>query len=395
MKQRLKPYFETSVVTIIYLAISYYFSPSDPLLLNGKIPFLVILFTIITLLNGVKNGLFSLFLVSIVLVKYYHSNYLEYILFYLILVLILGQFYHNWFDKTTRLENTSSYAYNRLNEINSAFYALKISHDSLEKSYALKPKSIRSSFKELEQLYFKDGSHFENFIHFITKTYNIESAVIAVKEENNFQTVASYKAKHTLMMDDPLVKDALRLEKTSYISQEENSNSNYLVVIPTKKENEDVTSILAIEKMPFLEFHKNNIVSITILFSYFMDQLKLWQHIKERGGEEINLNQMFNYHRDNLLSLKSNHDIDSSMIIIKPNNELSQKKIENVLKTSLRTLDKYKVENKIAHILLPLTNTHIADVIIRKIQDKVENQKLEYLVFGINQEKLISQYTKE
>jgi len=395
MKQRLKPYFETLVVTIIYIAISYYFSPSDPLLIGGKIPFLVILFTIVTLLNGVKNGLFSLFLVSLVLIKYYHSSYLEYILFYLILVLILGQFYHNWFDKTTQLENTSNYTYRRLNEINSAFYALKISHDSLEKSYALKPKSIRSSFKELEQLYFKDGSHFENFLHFITKTYNIEGAVIAVKKGNNFQTVAAFKDDHTFKMDDPLVKNALRFEKTSYISQEENSNSSYLVVIPTKKDNEEVTSILAIKKMPFLEFHKNNIVCITILFSYFMDQLKLWKHIKDRGGKEINLNQIFNYHYDNLLSLKSNHNIDSSMIIIKSNNELAQKKIENVLKTSLRTLDKYKIENKIAHILLPLTNTHIADVIIRKIQDKVENQKLEYLVFGINQEKLISQYIKE
>jgi len=311
-------------------------------------------------------------------------------------VLVLGQFYHYWFKKIESIEAASLYIKERLNDANHAFYALKISHDTLEKSYVVKPVSLRSSFKELETLHFKDGSHFQYFLQLLEKSYNIEGASIALLHKGTYNTVASSNNKQTkLNLNDPLVRSALQSAQTSYISQEEHKSSLYLSVIPITNHEDTIIALLTINKMPFMEFNENTIIAITILFSYFLDQVKLQEHLKKYGTNSINTDQIFTYHYDKLFSLKNSYDIDSSTIIIKAENELVLKMLKKIISTSLRSLDRYQVSKEQKNtilLLLPLTPTVIAETIIKKLQAELGSSKFEYMVFEINQKTHMRQY---
>jgi len=396
MGKILQALFETLVVTLLYIAIGYYFFPDDPLILESKAPFIAILLTIITLFHGAKYGLVSLFLLNIILYLSYQPYPINQLLANLLLVLVLGQFYHYWFKKIESIEAASLYIKERLNDANHAFYALKISHDTLEKSYVVKPVSLRSSFKELETLHFKDGSHFQHFLQLLEKSYNIEGASIALLHKGTYNTVASSNNKQTkLNLNDPLVRSALQSAQTSYISQEEHKSSLYLSVIPITNHEDTIIALLTINKMPFMEFNENTIIAITILFSYFLDQVKLQEHLKKYGTNSINADQIFTYHYDKLFSLKNSYDIDSSTIIIKAENELVLKMLKKIISTSLRSLDRYQVlkeQKNTILLLLPLTPTVIAETIIKKLQAELGSSKFEYMVFEINQKTHMRQY---
>ena len=395
MVKFLQAFFETSIITLFYIAIGYYLFPSDPLMLESKAPFIAILLTIVTLFHGAKHGILSLFSLNIILYLFYQPYPINQLLAYLLLVLILGQFYHYWFKKIESFEAASLYTKERLNEVNHAFYALKISHDTLEKSYTLKPASIRSAFKELENLHFKEGSHFQHFLHLLEKSYHVESASIALLSGDSYHTVATSQNHKELALDDPLIRSALQSAQTSYISQSKSKNSLYLSVIPVTNHEDTIIALLTIEKMPFLEFNENNIIAISILFSYFLDQVKLQEHVKKNGSNSINADQMLTYHYDRLLSLKENYKLDSSAIVIKTENELVLKMVEDTIKVSLRSLDRYQVlkeQDNTLLLLLPLTPTVTAETIITKLKSTLGNSKFDYMVFEINQKSLMQRY---
>lgn len=394
-------YVETIVITLTYIWIGIYFFPKDPLILESDIPFLSILLIVITLFNGSKNGIVSLVLVGSIFYLDYHQNMLSLFLSHLLLVLILGQFYHYWYNKNEKSTKESAFATKRLKELSYAFYTLKISHNILEKSYALKPQSLRLSIKELEKLYFKGRSNYEDFLNLISKEFHLQGAVIAELENGTFNTLASTSKHKTLNLKDLLVEKTLQSGEASYISQIEDIKSNlYLAVIPIKNSDDVITNLLAIENMPFLEFNQDTIINITIIFSYFIDQQKLWREIKELGFNKIDDDALFTHSYNFALNLQKRYKTASSIIVIKAKDDFVQERLISLLKRELRGLDRYFTLDDYANtiiILLPLSPKDATLNIIENISKKsrLKNDEFSHLSFDIEQKKLIYKYVKE
>jgi hypothetical protein len=392
---------ETFLITAAYIALGIYFYPQDPLFLDTKIPFLILLFIVITLYYGLQRGLLSLFLISIPLYIYYHDRFVTLILVHLFLVLVLGQFYHYWFTRYIKLQKEYSYTNSRLDELSHAFYTLKISHDSLEKSYALKPHSIRSAIKSLESLYFNNESHYENFLHIISQSFQAQGSILAIKKKRDFETVASLEEGKNLQLKDPLVQKALQTHEINYIKGDDIYESLYLIVIPIKDQKEDIVALLAIDKMPFLEFNQNNIISISILFSYFIDQVKLWEEIKFQGDSIVNDKTLFNNRYNTMKKLYENYNTNSSLVIFKSNNIIEHRQLIDVLESKLRVLDSmdvFKIEKTyIVKILVPFSSKESTKLMINKILNNhlLKNREIEHMIFNMDDEQLIKKYIKE
>ncbi len=394
-------YVETIVITLAYICIGIYFFPKDPLILDSDIPFLSILLIIITLFNGSKHGVVSLVLVGSIFYLDYHQDMLSLFLSHLLLVLILGQFYHYWYNKNEKSLQESIFTTKRLKELSHAFYALKISHNILEKSYALKPQSLRASIKELENLYFKGKLNYEDFLNLISKEFHLQGAVIAELKNGTFKTLASNSKYKTLNLKDLLVEKTLQSGEASYISQlEELENNLYLAVIPIKNEDDIITNLLAIENMPFLDFNQDTIINISIIFSYFVDQQKLWRDIKELGFKRVNDDALFTHSYNFALNLQKKYKTASSVIVIKAKDDFAKEKLTSLLKRELRGLDKYFTLGDYTNtiiILLPLSPKDTALNIIENIskKSKLKDDEFSYMSFDIEQKKLIYRYIKE
>lgn len=394
-------YIETIVITLVYISIGIYFFPKDPLILHSDIPFLSILLIVITLFNGSKHGVVSLVLVGSMFYLDYHQDMLSLFLSHLLLVLILGQFYHYWYNKNEKSLHESAFTKKRLKELSHAFYALKISHNILEKSYALKPQSLRTSIKELESLYFKDELNYEDFLNLISKEFHLQGVAIAELKNDTFNTLASTSKHKTLNLKDLLVEKTLQSGEASYINQVEDMKNNlYIAIIPIKNEDDIITNLLAIENMPFLEFNQDTIINIAIIFSYFIDQQKLWKEIKELGFDRLNSDALFTHSYNFALNLQKRYKTASSVIVIKAKDDFIQEKLIYLLEKELRGLDKYftlgDYKNTII-ILLPLSPKDATLNIIENVskKSKLKNDDFSYMSFDIEQKKLIYRYIKE
>ncbi len=404
MKNVAQRLLESITITLLYILIGFYFFPSDPLLIDSKIPLIVILLTIITLFHGTKYGLVALSLLGSVSYFLYHPYPIVQLLSYLILVLILGQFYHYWFKTRESMQAVATYTQRRLNELNHAFYTLKLSHDTMKNSYVLKSMSMRSAFEEIQNFYAKDGSHYQRFLHLLTHAYRVEDGTIALLKDDDYYIVASIKKEstldsikqQTLDLDDPLIQHTLESGETSYVSQLDDKKTPYLAVIPMTNQNRTVTALLTIEKMPFLEFNDDNMIAISILFSYFIDQVTLHTRMSQHN---MRREQLFAYRFNELYSLKKRYNIDSTMIILKIDDELILKRVKEVLEGSLRALDEYQVSKEpnqfIVFILLPLTPIDSSIVIVDKLKQALMHKKFEYMGFEIQQKPLMLRYIEE
>ena len=396
----IRAFFETLIITFIYLSIGYLFFPNDPLILDAKIPVIPILLTIITLYHGAKFGLLSLLIICAVLSLFYQSFDLYPILSNLILLLILGQFYHYWNKKFEKLEAINDYTKNRLDEMQHSFYTLKISHDILKNSYVLKPKSIRSSFKKISKMSKVDNLAFEQFFNIIYEAYNIQEAIIAGYKNGKWTTISKRGEDQNREFDikDPLVQETLENSQTSYISTLSEKESKYLSVIPFKDEQDNIKAILAIEKMPFLNFNQDTVISISILFTHFLHQLRIIEYLNTKGDTSLTSSQKFTYNFEKLLELYNRFNIDSSIIIFKCNDKLSLYKLKDKLEKSLRSIDQFKILKEYPYnviLLLPLTTTDGAKSMQEKIKPLLDKNSIESMAFSINEKSLMLKYIKE
>lgn len=401
-KKIILSYIEAIVATVIYIAIGLYFNLSDPLFIDTTVPFLSLLLIILTLFHGLRGGLISLVLVSFVLYRYYFDEGLTLFLSHLLLILILDQFYYYWNRELKKAKAEFDYTNQRLEELSNAFYTLKISHDILEKSYTLKPHSLRSSMSILEELYFKNDSYYKNFLLLLAKSFHVEGSLLALLENESFRTVASFKDKKELDLNDALVESAINTKETSYVGDEDiDNNSLYLAVIPIKNRDNTITDILAIDKLPFTEFNQDNIISIAILFSYFTDQVKIWDQLKKRGEESVSQHALFLHTYESVEKLQETYNSNSSVIIIKIKDSLILERMVNTLNMHLRGLDKYEIHEQngthVITLLLPITPKESCTEIINTIlmKAKVDEHSIDFMYFNILQKALIQRYISE
>ena len=145
-------YIETLVILFSYLLVGWLINPDDICILNGQISYILILLSVITLFHGFETGLLSISILAIFMWFFYSTfQYVEF-LTALMMTLIYGQFHYYWTRRINDSEISSEYKSTKLDELSKSFYALRISHDQLEKNYVIKPMSLRNTILQIKEL---------------------------------------------------------------------------------------------------------------------------------------------------------------------------------------------------------------------------------------------------
>lgn len=395
-------YVETFVVVVLVLLAGYMFDAADPLLIKYEITYIILVLAIITLFHGISNGLFALVLLSVFMKLYYDVFPIREFLHLLILVLVLGEFHYFWNRKI--IQNTSKNAYLRikLDELSNAFYTLKISHDQLEKNYVFKPMSLRNSIRLIKDAYSKEEDYYTEFLTLLKKSFNVSDAQLCYSLKDKLYDVTDKMASRPIGLGDPMVEMAMAKQSPMYVSsQEVKNNSKYLAVIPAVSDDR-VKGMLLIRKMPFLSFNKDTLITISVLVAYFLDELEKWKAIKlERASSSV-LNDEFAFELKRLYKLFVDYEVESTVLVIKTDDELLSHLILEMIQKNLRSLDLLSshrsLDTYVLSVLFPFADDASAQgffkrlLTLLKLQD--EDERLEVSFFDISEIMIIQRYAE-
>ena len=396
-------YLETIIIVALYLLIGYWVDPRDICILKSSISFLTILLSIVTLFHGVASGLLAIILIGTAMQLGYPEFDYQSFLGLLVLTLIFGEFHYYWKRTISQHQTEAIFTRQKLEEMSKAFYMLKISHDQIERSYIVKPMSIRNSIRLLKEEY-DSGNHekfYRYFLKMLKETFGIEQAILTkILPDGHDETVASSKEGDRVDTEDLMVQSALEKQAPIYVSSSERyGNGRYLAVLPAVV-NEKVVGLLAIEKMPFMSFNKDALVSITVLTGYIFNEahkLFVLQKIPD-FLPEFQENLRFETHRLNLIH--QNYGVESTLLIFRSKDELIIHQLKDIIKRNTRALDivsSAKIDSiHLVVILFPFADISSIEGFLERLSRHIdlsdENDKLETGRFLISQMKLVLHY---
>jgi len=418
-------YLETFILIGVFLIVGYLLSPDDICFVKQNIPYLLIILSIITLFHGFESGMLAIGLIAIAMWFFYDHFPYSAFLTNLLMVMIFSEFHYFWTKQIKELKTNNDYVSIKLNELANAFYSLKISHDQLEKNYVSKPMSIRSAIEEI--LYIekdvpeKEKKYFRNFLDFLEKSFNMQSGFILYQNqkneseylttENTLVCYSSLSKEHELskIFQEYLVDKAINFKQIIYISDDEGNpalrkeleNSEFLAAIPIIYNNK-ILAMLIIEKMPFIAFNKENLISISILFEYLIISTLKEDFLHADNALSFIQDKDFRYEYIRMKLFYDKYKVDSTFMVFKLDNELQSRKILDKAKSMLRSLDMLTYCNKnnrfFIIFLFPLNDKSAAIGFLNRLFSNIKNSKdkdFEYMIFKIKQKKLLTEYMEE
>ena len=398
-KLRQHAYLETIVIVGLYLGIGFFVDPNDICILQADVSYILVLLAVITLFHGMASGILAMSIVGFCMWYFYEVfDYVEYLVA-LLMTLLFSEFHYYWNRKIKDAEAESDYRGIKLDELSKAFYTLKISHDQLEKNYVLKPMSLRNSIGMIKDSAYEEQENYEKFLQLLEKAFRISVATVIEIKDDTFEVIAhSTGAILEDHLEDILIQNVLDRKKPIYISDNVNQQSKYIAVIPALEQN-TVVGLLLIEHMPFMSFNKENLISISILFEYFFNEVRKltvlsnMEHISMVNDGDFR----FEYHR--LYNLKKMYGVNSITLVFKIPDRLMAERMFNSIEKLLRSLDvvtmvNYEKVNYVA-LLFPFSDKAAAFGFMNRLfskLDDVREEDFEHMTFDFDKQDLLNKY---
>jgi len=371
---------ETVLFATILMGIGVYTNSKDPLFIYSSVNPFVILSLSLTLFYGLLGGL--IFIGSSIPFFYflYHSFPVKFLLWDLLLVLIAGEFFFYWKKKIQLAEEESAYFKEKLRNQTNDFILLKLSHDQLERHYLIKPVSIRSVLEQIKEDIIKDKNvALKNLLNIINETFNVERENLYFLKGNSFEEAGYIGKSESLDTGDPLVKEAVELGKTVFVSSRF-GRTKYLAVIPVfdPKNEDEIVALFTVKEMPFRYLNADNILSINVALIWFIAELKRGQAAEKLLNEVPYLPLEFAAEVETLRKLNSKFNIDSYITIFKIDKNFFD--LIDFIQRKLRGIDVsfYREEtetgNFLLYVLLPLSPLPSAEGFVKRIQKEVKRQ---------------------
>jgi len=417
-------YLETLFLVAVFLTVGYLFSADDICFTQESVPYLLILLSIITLFHGFESGMLALGIIAIAMWLFYDSFPYVSFLVNLLMVMIYSEFHYYWTKQIKELRTNNDYKTVKLNELANAFYSLKISHDQLEKNYVLKPMSIRSAIEEiLEKRANKDVSqeeYFQDFLALLEKSFHMHGGFIIYPDElNNDQYLTEenanicYSATSERYLPNEifqayLVDKAINYKQAVYISDDEGNpairkdidESQFLAAIPIVYDHK-MLAVLVIEKMPFISFNRENLISLSILFEYLLISVLKQELLQESNALSFIEDKEFRYEYLRSTQLQKKYKTHSTVMVFKIEDEIQSLTILKRSQSMLRSLDllSYYKSNNIYFILFlfPLNDESAALGFLNRLKNalKEKEKEFDYMTFNVEQEELIKKYLSQ
>src|SRR2546423_5691620 len=142
---------ETVLLTLLAAAIAYKASPSDPLLLEARFPWLVLVPLLLALRYGALPGVASIAVFAALWWVEREAGLLPpapptlQLTGALMLTLICGEFAGLWEARVSRAEGSLRYLQEKLERLTRQHYVLLTSHRRLEQEQLARPVTLRAS----------------------------------------------------------------------------------------------------------------------------------------------------------------------------------------------------------------------------------------------------------
>ncbi|MEJ5172889.1 MAG: PelD GGDEF domain-containing protein [Hydrogenothermaceae bacterium] len=374
-------------ITVIYL-IGYFLNKSDPLFFNSKLSFLLHLLpiSILTLFYGIFAGLLYFIAFSGSAILIYGKVDYEYLLSLLLFLLIFSEFWFYWDKRIKEAEERFKYADDKLRDTARTLFLTKLSHDMLERFYITKPVSLRKVIFDLKRGILEHGNREEilkKLFLIITSNFSVEKGgIFYVDEDLKLKFIAGNTDIKEPNRKDPLIDSAITSKVLTYISNFTEEKSDYLAVVPIL-EGDNVKYLLTIEKMPFLNFNMDNLLSINLVADYVILSVEDLVNVKDiyKKFKEFDIDFIKELNR--MFTLNKKFGIDSTVIYIyvKGLNET----IYDLIISNIRGLDMaikldFKAKNfQGIALLLPFTDIYGANLFIKRIKNiLIERYSAEY-----------------
>ena len=367
-------YIDTVIIFVATFLIVYAFRPQEPINAHETFNIFFYVMSVTALFYGFVAG--GLFLALYIVAAYLYSSFeLVQISHFFISLFIFSEFHYFWSAKIQKQEEINKHLRERMEELTSAYYILKISHDEMEKSYILKPYSIRNIFEEVKKLIKMDKKRaFEEFLFMFKQRFKIESASLFFKTEHGFKKEKTIGKNFDLNLEDPLIKESLNEEKL-FVSVSKNTSSEYLAVIPISDLNENLKGIFVIKELPFFSLSQENLLVMSLFLNYFLNSFeKITKYSKYGFDEEITAEI------DKLLFIYKNYQLQSH-IVITPEKEVLDK---------LRTSDLIYETQEYVMVILPFTTKNG----VKQFIQRTELENYEIIPIKDSLEKIVNEIKK-
>jgi hypothetical protein len=395
-----RSFWEATLFFAIYVAIGYFVSENDPLMLHHNQFYIVAFLSTLTLFYGIHSALYIMIPLGGVMYLFYVPFPLRFLLELLVLIFLWGIFYFYWVYHLRLAQSEKEVYKSKLNELANAFYALKTSHDQLELNYISRPVSLRRTLMEITACFKAEREGcFDELLVLLSKSFNITGMVIAVYEEGRYEIKSRTENIHTFDSDDPLIKKSVEANRPVYISQS-SGTSRYLAVIPAVKDNK-VIGLIAIESMPFMAFNSDNMIFIAFVFQYFMDTLQKTSLVRAFSFFDV-FDEDFRFELARVHNMFEQYHIESSLVIFKTKSELQAYKLERILENTRRGLDVFASarigQQYVIVVLAPFNVVSSIKVLEKRVLEAFEPKQrasFQTMSFPISKLALAWQYAKE
>lgn len=363
---------EIILFMLLAFSIGFYFNREDPLFLQNRhsIALHLLPLSVITLYYGFIAGAMYLSIFSALLYLIYGKVEGLYLLYLFLFLLILAEFHFYWNRVIQQTSERLEYVSDKLRGIARSLYVLKLSHDRLESYYISKPVSIRGFLEDIKRellmgIPLEDA--LRRLFNLVSNIYAIERGGLYQFDGKGFKKLAEVGGMEDLNTEDNLVRYSMEREETAYIPiSAVKGESSYLCFIPIYVDG-SLKYAIAIQKMPFMNLNKDNVLAINVLFYYVMlDHYEL-DAIKDLYKEfrDIDVEAIKEINRCALL--KKKYDVNSSLVLF--TFEDWDESLYYFLSDNVRGLDLVsRCGRRSLMVLLPMTDLSGAYGFIRRIQ---------------------------
>lgn len=373
---------EVLIFSLLVFTIGFLINREDPLLINtgfnGIVYFLPLL--VFTLFYGMVAGLLYLLIFSIATIFLYGS-FPFYFFLWMILFFLLASEFHFYWSKNLR-EASEKYIFidEKLRDIAREMMLLKLSHDHMEKQYILKPVSLRQIIYEIKNDVAKedlpDRELNQKILNFVSNAYGIHTAGVVKYnfDKNSFELLSKTSEDFVFDKDNPLIEKALDSGMISSIETAE--NSLYLAIIPINFQ--DITYLILIQDMDFLNLNAESLQAINLIFYYLLIERQRQEKIKELISKFPNLSIEILTELKRLNEIYQKFKLESSLVFFScKNHEGLEDLLELRIKKASRGLDLvemlYLDGNLNIVCILPFTSLSGAENFVERIKDVIKD----------------------
>ncbi len=399
---------ETVLISVTFISLVYFISTDIEVKLDSFQDIALLFLALITLFNGTLSGVTALSVLTFGLYFFSFTFDMRVFLEYLVFVLLFGEFHFHFKRKGKEDKEEKNYLKEKFRELSNAFFALKVSHDQLEKGYLLKPVTLRTLIIDLSLDDTSKNAYIKLFETF-EEAFSLKSALFC-ELNDDFETKSVIPlGESTFRYDEshPMIDKALNSKKAVFLSQSEITmmeKEPALAVLPILDSKENIKALFIIEKMDFLEFNMDNILKIQILLEYLTQELS-YNEIKASLPKHkafSRLDARFVFEINRLSSMYERYSVVSAFVLVHTANPAISLVIEDFRQKKMRLLDMVdtmKINKNVFFLfLLPLERVSGAVSFKRRIDKELtgfSDDEYKILITQINEIQKIQHWISE